>query len=838
MPSPSIFSCRLAAVALPLLLATTGARAQAFSITQPNITTCTGAFLDSGGEGASGYSNNETYVSTICSDQPGHAISLNWVTFNLSTEGDAPIDQITIYDGADLSAPVIGTWTGHNSPGIISASFGNTSGCLTVQFTSNATGTGVFAATISCYIPCEPPLASAVMSVPSTAWICQGETVDLNGTASTAAQDRTITRYTWDFDDGSMDSTSGPQVSHTFQEPGEYVVQLLLTDDIGCHNTNRVDQRVWVSTTPHFDLPPDQEICLGASVDLTGSATPTTWTALPHADFGDGVPLPDNVGETFSSPITFSAFEPGATLTDIDQLFSVCVDMEHTFMGDLVIQLVCPNGQSVIFHEQGGSGTFLGDANDADDVDPVAGTCWHYCWSPTATNGTWVDNSSVGSDPHLTMASQGESLTPDTYESLYPMSQLVGCPLNGTWTFQITDLWAADNGFLCAWEMAFDPSLYPDLTEYTPTLGMSTADSSWWTGPSFVVDPNNHLNGTVTPTSVGTFDYVFHVTDNFGCTYTDTTTVTVNPSPQGPPVIQGDPSICTGEYSTLSTTLNYDVYDWSDGTHNATTTVGPGSYTVTVGAGSCTFTSDPFVVTQSPSPQPEITGVLFNCSGDPAVLSTTQPYSSYLWSNSSTAASISVGTGTWSVTVTDANGCTGTDQVDVASAEAPTAAFTVAPASPQQPGVTATFNDGSLANGSTIVGWHWTFGGEVPDSHEQDPVITFDEPGQYAVQLVVTNVEGCTDTVVSYYVVAPGDIVVPNIFSPNGDGENDYLMFSNAQYYPNTQLQVYNRWGKLIYENGNYRNTWSAQGVSEGTYFFLLRLQDGREWHGAVTLVR
>ncbi|HEX2617602.1 MAG TPA: gliding motility-associated C-terminal domain-containing protein, partial [Flavobacteriales bacterium] len=197
-----------------------------------------------------------------------------------------------------------------------------------------------------------------------------------------------------------------------------------------------------------------------------------------------------------------------------------------------------------------------------------------------------------------------------------------------------------------------------------------------------------------------------------------------------------------------------------------------------------------------------------------------------------------VGTGTWSVIVTDGFGCTGTDEVNVLSASSPTALYTVTPPSPQQPGVTALFTDASQGNGAAITTWQWWFGNTIDESSEQNPAVTFLLPGQYPVQLIVTTEAGCTDTLLTTYIVAPGDVIVPNVFSPNGDGSNDFLEFSNAQYYPNTWLQVFNRWGQKIYENFHYQNNWNAPGVSEGTYFFVLRLEDQREWTGAVTLLR
>ncbi len=666
------------------LLFAVGAQGQAFLISEPSITTCVGALLDSGGEGANGYSNSENYTSTICPDQAGQAITLNWITFNLNTEGEQPVDQLTIYDGPDINAPVIGTYVGNNSPGIVSASFGNTSGCLTLQWSSNSVGTGIFAATILCYTPCEPPTANAVMSEAAPALICQGEAVNFDASASFAAAGYTIVEYNWNFDDGSTDSITGPIISHVFQEPGEYVIQITLTDDNECQNTNLIDLPVWVSTTPVFSLGNDTSVCLGSPVELYGDVAPTTWTALPNNDLGGGVFLPDNVGETFTTTLSYNIFQPGATLTNIDQFLSLCVSMEHSFMGDIVVQLVCPSGQSVILHQQGGGGTFLGEPVDDDFQPTVQGVCYDYCWSPTATNGTWVDNS-------------GGTLPAGTYESLMPMTALQGCQLNGTWTLNVTDLWGSDNGFICEWGLNFDPSLYPDLTSYTPDLGLSTPDSSFWSGTGLVVDGADHLLGTVTPNAPGSNNYVFSVTDNFGCTYSDSITV---------------------------------------------------------------------------------------------------------------------------------------------SASGPLAAASVSPASPQPLGATAFFTDNSVGNGTTIVAWDWDFGPDLPGSNAQNPSVTFSEPGEYLITLTVTGADGCTNSTTIPYIVAPADVTVPNVFSPNDDGENDALTFSNAQYFPNNHLRVYNRWGQQIYESMNYRNSWTASGVSEGTYYFVFAMQDGRKWAGHVTLVR
>ncbi len=67
------------------------------------------------------------------------------------------------------------------------------------------------------------------------------------------------------------------------------------------------------------------------------------------------------------------------------------------------------------------------------------------------------------------------------------------------------------------------------------------------------------------------------------------------------------------------------------------------------------------------------------------------------------------------------------------------------------------------------------------------------------------------------------DIIAPTIITPNGDGHNDALVFVGLEHYPNSLLQVFNRWGLKVYESTNYQNDWSpGDDVSDGTYFYIL----------------
>jgi gliding motility-associated-like protein len=54
------------------------------------------------------------------------------------------------------------------------------------------------------------------------------------------------------------------------------------------------------------------------------------------------------------------------------------------------------------------------------------------------------------------------------------------------------------------------------------------------------------------------------------------------------------------------------------------------------------------------------------------------------------------------------------------------------------------------------------------------------------------------------------------VFTPNGDGQNEYFEIQNGQYYDNT-LSVFNRWGQKVFETTNYRNAWRGTDLPEGT---------------------
>ncbi|SHH05041.1 conserved repeat domain-containing protein/gliding motility-associated C-terminal domain-containing protein [Pedobacter caeni] len=66
---------------------------------------------------------------------------------------------------------------------------------------------------------------------------------------------------------------------------------------------------------------------------------------------------------------------------------------------------------------------------------------------------------------------------------------------------------------------------------------------------------------------------------------------------------------------------------------------------------------------------------------------------------------------------------------------------------------------------------------------------------------------------------------IPNVITPNGDGKNDEFVIVGLEEFNSAELTVFNRWGNEVYRNGNYRNTWTGEGLNEGTYYYLIRLK-------------
>lgn len=117
----------------------------------------------------------------------------------------------------------------------------------------------------------------------------------------------------------------------------------------------------------------------------------------------------------------------------------------------------------------------------------------------------------------------------------------------------------------------------------------------------------------------------------------------------------------------------------------------------------------------------------------------------------------------------------------------------------------------------------------------QDSTLTVSQAGQYWVQVPSARC-AIRDTINVQVLDCPGEI--PNVFTPNGDGKNDAFQIANIELIP-WRLEIYNRWGRRVYESDAYRNDWRGEGLPSGVYYYgLSNAQTKRQLKGWVQIIR
>jgi gliding motility-associated-like protein/uncharacterized repeat protein (TIGR01451 family) len=87
------------------------------------------------------------------------------------------------------------------------------------------------------------------------------------------------------------------------------------------------------------------------------------------------------------------------------------------------------------------------------------------------------------------------------------------------------------------------------------------------------------------------------------------------------------------------------------------------------------------------------------------------------------------------------------------------------------------------------------------------------------------------------------DLLIPNLFTPNGDGSNDAFEIRGLDQFADNELVIVNRWGNEVFRASKYQNNWTGEGLNEGTYYYLLKAKKAgsTEWKvfkGYITLIR
>lgn len=172
--------------------------------------------------------------------------------------------------------------------------------------------------------------------------------------------------------------------------------------------------------------------------------------------------------------------------------------------------------------------------------------------------------------------------------------------------------------------------------------------------------------------------------------------------------------------------------------------------------------------------------------------------------------------------------------------------------------------------------WSWAFFNNPDNTGEISITSILDNPvnmyqqvskegNPYRVELNIKSAEyGCDTTFSANIIVLPVKLKIPNIFTPNGDGINDYFIIDNDpsfntedengentrgfeyesynilnDYYLRTELTVFNRWGRIVYKSDDYQNDWDGGNLPDATYFYVLECigeYDNHRYQGSVTI--
>jgi gliding motility-associated-like protein len=454
----------------------------------------------------------------------------------------------------------------------------------------------------------------------------------------------------------------------------------------------------------------------------------------------------------------------------------------------------------------------------------------------------------------------------------------------GSYTVTVTDFngCTSTNTVLITQPTQVITSAGPNDTLCLGSSGTLTATASGGGGiyyytwqPVFVTNA-----GTLTVNPTVNTNYTVIAYDQFGCmgTIDSVSAIVYSLSAANINAVTLVSPICPGQSTTVSvlvTGLTGPLtYSWNNGlgTSPGPITVSPlvnTTYIVSV-TSSCGITvMDSIQVIISPPPT-----VIFSSDSDIICIPTivqffdnsltgnaADPIHTWLWNfgdgttsgvDDPTHLYTTPGTYLVTLTVTTGNGCTNTSTSPLAinAYPFPVAAFSINSTVLNIPYDNLVCTNSSVGASTYI----WSFGdGSI--STLTNPSYLYTTVGTYPIQLIATNTYGCSDTAYSQ-VTTNTDIIFPNVFTPSEDGTTggfyDITSLTNDVFFPYTsgveefKMQIFNRWGELIFETNNFKQGWDGyyrgKICEQDVYIWkaYIRLNNGKKFNktGDVTLLR
>ncbi|WP_242926179.1 gliding motility-associated C-terminal domain-containing protein [Pontibacter vulgaris] len=270
-------------------------------------------------------------------------------------------------------------------------------------------------------------------------------------------------------------------------------------------------------------------------------------------------------------------------------------------------------------------------------------------------------------------------------------------------------------------------------------------------------------------------------------------------------------------------------------------------YRRVVSSAGCSTPSEAVAITVNPAPAPPVLTVrnATACAGGSATLTIANSNGgTYEWfTEASGGTPIFVGatfqtppltqTTTYYVQAVNTNGCVSTTRT----------AATVTLVTPEaSAGDDVTIIQGKTvelrASGGTTYKWEPTQG--LSSADVANPVASPQVTTTYTV--TVTTAEGCVDIDEVTVTVIPA-IVAPNAFTPNRDGVNEVWEIENIENYPDVRVEIFNRWGNLVFTSNGYGTPWdgtyNGSDLPVATYYYIIYLNSSeRPISGNVTIIR
>ncbi|PLX02795.1 MAG: hypothetical protein C0595_09420 [Marinilabiliales bacterium] len=191
-------------------------------------------------------------------------------------------------------------------------------------------------------------------------------------------------------------------------------------------------------------------------------------------------------------------------------------------------------------------------------------------------------------------------------------------------------------------------------------------------------------------------------------------------------------------------------------------------------------------------------------------------------------------------------GDTKTENAYIEVYETPTADFVAVPPESILEDNVATINFADSSNSIDVLTYEWNFGDGSSPSTQGSPSHVYTEAGEYTVTLDIETNNGCLDHTEKTVTVHPDFVVyAPSGFSPNGDGLNDVFEVKGIGL-KKFKLQIFSRWGELIFESDNIEDQWdgkyNGEFVPTGTYVYNIKytsmLDKDKVLEGTVTVLK